>query len=94
MKIVKKWIKTHKSVILAVFLSALMFSTVYGLIGDYHPSTQSTVPVIHNIKPELSNIGETGSVSLGVNYWTQSSVSNSGTNVTIRMTGTISTAIN
>ena len=78
MKQTREFIKKNKKVLLAIFAAALMFSSVYGLIGDYHPAVSSN-PSGHHIVPALINVNETASVSIGVNYFTQTSVANSTT---------------
>ena len=65
----------NKKLLFALFGVFLMTSGIFTLVS-YIPA--GTIGVSQP-SPALSNIGETAGTSTAVNYWTQSSVSNSGT---------------
>ena len=75
---IKKVIKEKKKTVLAVFFSILMFSSVFGLIGDYNPininnsSNSSILPFTG-----VSSLSETATINTSINYYTTDSVSNS-----------------
>ena len=77
MKQIKYFVKRNKGIFVAIFVASLMFSSVYGLINDYHPSNSNVGS--GNTIPALSNVGETAATSIEVNYWTNGAVSNTGT---------------
>ena len=64
----------NKKVLFAVLGIFLMTSGIFSVIS-YIPAPSTGILA----SPDLTSIGETGSVSSSVSYWTQSSVSNSGT---------------
>ena len=65
---------------IAIFSVLLMFSGVYGIIQDYHPSSASSTNSSPGfINPEVASQGFTGSTSTAISYYTSVSVSNSGT---------------
>ena len=61
----------------AIIFALLMMGSVYGLIGDYHPS-DSTTATSTPINTALSSLSETGSTSTAIDYYTTQSVANSG----------------
>ena len=62
-------------IFISIFFATLMFSGAFGSlhVAPYNDSHSNSAT------PDLSSIGESSPVSIGVNYWTQSSVANSGT---------------
>ena len=69
--------KHNKKIIIALFLSLLMFSSVFGMISYIKvPNNPNETQII---QPKLSSIGETGSTSVNVNYYEDKSVANSAT---------------
>ena len=72
--------KHNKKIIIALFLSLLMFSSVFGMISYIKiPNNPNSPQETQIIQPKLPSIGETGSTSINVNYWSDKSVSNSST---------------
>ena len=67
----------NKKVIFALLGVFLMTSGIFVLIS-YVPTPSSSSGNGTAI-PALSNVGETAGTSIGVNYWVQNSVANSGT---------------
>ena len=65
----------HRKLIFALIGVFLMTSGVFSLIS-YIPG--GTIGV-NQASPALSNVGETAGTSIGVNYWTNGAVANSGT---------------
>ena len=68
----------NKKIIFALLGVFLMTSGIFVLIS-YVPTPSSTSSGNGTAIPALNSVGETGGTSIGVNYWTQSSVANSGT---------------
>ena len=66
---------SNKTKIVIVFITLLFFSSVFGMIQYYHPPQASS----QIVNPNLSSIGETGTTSTAVNYYTNNAVANSGT---------------
>ena len=68
----------NKKIVIALFLSLLMFSSVFGMIS-YITAPDNTPQASQIAQNQLSSIGETGSTSVNVNYWDEKSVANSST---------------
>ena len=68
----------HKKLAFALLGVFLMTSGIFVLIS-YVPQSSSNSGYGGTAIPALNSVGETGSTSIGVNYWVQSSVANSGT---------------
>ena len=66
----------NKKIIFALLGVFLMTSGIFVLISYVPTSTSSGNGTVI---PALNSVGETAGTSIGVNYWTQSSVANSGT---------------
>ena len=69
----KKHLFSHK--FFAIVSVVLMFTGVFSLIAYLPPGTAG----VSQSSPALSQVGETASVSIPVNYYTQSAAANSGT---------------
>ena len=63
----------NKKVLLAIFASALMFSSVFGMLSYLPGPSHSTESI--PLSPDLSSISETASTSLAVSYYTESAAS-------------------
>ena len=70
--------KQNKKIVIALFLSLLMFSSVFGMIS-YIKVPNNSPQASQIAQNQISSIGETGSTSVNVNYWSDKSVSNSAT---------------
>ncbi len=66
-----------KNKVIIIFTTLLMFSSVFGLIGLYHP--QAPAPEGQSFSPSLASLSETGSVSIAVSYYTGSSTGQEST---------------
>ena len=69
----------NKKIIFALFGVFLMTSGIFVLISYIPPSASGNNGNGGTAIPALSNVGETAGTSIGVNYWVQNSVANSGT---------------
>ena len=66
--------------LIALIFATFMLASGFGVLATWHgfppiPNTGHGNKII----PALSNVGETAGISIGVNYWDQTNVANSGT---------------